>query len=649
MNTLDEMKMMVAQLNRWTKLYDEGYPEVSDKVWDEHYFRLLDFENKTGMRLPNSPTQCVSYEVVNQLNKVKHNHPMLSLAKTKDWGEFLNYFASKDVSKDVIGTVKLDGLTCSLRYLNGRLVSAETRGNGEVGEDILHNALVIKNIPKRINYTDELIIDGEIICTYKDFEPFKEEYSNPRNFAAGSIRLLDSKECAARNLTFVVWNIVKGFPESNSFMDSLCKVEKLGFTITPWTSSFDWDAAEFLENKAKKLGYPIDGLVGRFNDIAFGNSLGATGHHSNAAYAFKFYDEEYETELLDIEWSMGRTSVLTPVAIFKPVDDGVSIIEKSSLHNVSIMKETLHYPFYGQKIKVFKANQIIPQISWAEENMNPSLDFSITIPDVCPICGQPTKLIESDSGTVNLICTNPQCDGLLINKLEHYCSKKGLDIRGLSKATLEKFIDWGWISNITDIYSLSNFRKDWIQKPGFGPKSVDNILDAIEKSKNCEMSAFITALGIPLIGSTYAKEICKKENSWNTFRVDIEKKYNFMLWEGFGPEICDSLLKYDYTEADYLANNILTLNNSLINNTMDKSLEGITVAITGKLINYKNRSALQADIEAKGGKISSSVSKNTNYLINNDTTSGSSKNLTAQKLGVEIISETDFIKKFLEK
>ena len=279
-----------------------------------------------------------NYEVVNELQKVKHNHFMSSLAKTKDWDEFIRYFGNKDV----IGMLKLDGLTCSLHYLDGRLVGAETRGNGEVGEDILHNAKVLPSIPNRINYRNELIIDGEIICDVETFnKDFAEDYANPRNFAAGSIRLLDSQECKNRHLTFVAWNIVTGFEETNSFMEKLNKLEKLGFVVTPWTSSFDWDAKEFLINRSKELGYPIDGLVGRFDDIEYGISLGSTGHHSKAAYAFKFYDEVYETTLIKIEWTMGRTGILTPVAVFEPLDIEGSVVERASLHNISFIKEKL--------------------------------------------------------------------------------------------------------------------------------------------------------------------------------------------------------------------------------------------------------------------------------------------------------------------
>lgn len=316
------MRLMVDLLNKYNDAYDKGQPLISDKEYDDLYFELQDAEKELNFAFDDSPTQKVRYVIKTSLEKVTHNHPMLSLDKTKDWNEFLNYFQNKDV----VGMVKLDGLTCSLEYIDGNLVSAETRGNGLIGEDILHNAKVIPSIPKKISYRDRLVVDGEIICTDSDFADFSNEYANSRNFASGSIRLLDSKECEKRKLTFVVWNIIYGYEDKNSFLDKLHLVKQLGFKVVPHTSSFDWDAKEFLVDKAKKLGYPIDGLVGRFDDIKYGESLGTTGHHSKSAFAFKFYDEEYETTLKDIEWSYGRTGILTPVAIFDPVDTGDSII-----------------------------------------------------------------------------------------------------------------------------------------------------------------------------------------------------------------------------------------------------------------------------------------------------------------------------------
>lgn len=640
----EQILELIDLLNYHTKLYEEGNPQISDTEWDKLYFKLVRWENQSGIYLANSPTQKISsYIIADGLKKVTHSHPMLSLDKTKDWSSFLDYFGNYDV----IGMVKCDGLTCSLRYENGKLISAETRGNGLIGEDITHNALIIKSIPNIISCKDTLVIDGEIICKNKDFEPFKEEYANSRNFAAGSIRLLDSRECSKRNLTFVAWNLAEGF-ESNSFIDRLNKLETEGFFVVPWTSSFDWDAKEYLINQAEELGIPIDGLVGRFNDIEYGESLGTTGHHSKAAYAFKFEDDKYDTKLIDIEWSMGRTGVLTPVAVFEPVDDGESIIERASLHNISILYDTMNGGAYvGEPIKVAKMNMIIPQIVWAP-NFVPEnkKDKLIYIPDVCPICNKKLE-IKKDNDTEFLYCTNPNCEGKLINKIDHYCGKKGLDIKGLSKATIAKLMDWGWLNSVLDLYELYKFKNEWIEKEGFGVKSVENILQAIENSKNCELSSFISAIGIPLIGSTYAKTLSKMEIDWHNIREDIEGNYDFTTIEGFGYEIDKSLKSFDYTEADKL-NEILNISNSLYNKINNDKLKDQKIAITGKLNLFKNRTELVSAIEDLGGKVVSSVTKNTTILINNDNTSSSSKNLAAQKFSIPIITEQDFFNQYLK-
>lgn len=638
---------LVDKLNYYTKLYDEGRPEISDKEWDDLYFELQVYENETGIYLENSPTQKISYEVKNQLTKVEHGHPMLSLQKTKSLDIILD-FAKRSAT---IMMLKMDGLTCSLRYEDGVLVSAETRGNGLVGEDVLHNAKVIKSIPKRISYKGVLVIDGEVICTYKDFEPFSNDYKNPRNFASGSIRLLDSEECSNRNLSFVAWDVIEGPKDKNTFMKKLYFIQELGFAFAPGFDYFDADDIEekvqCLKNLADDLGYPIDGLVFKYDDVEFGASLGATEHHSNNAIAYKFYDEEYETRLVDIEWTMGRTGVLTPVAIVEPVDTGDSIVERASLHNLTVMHETLgRYPHRHQQVRLIKSNMIIPQIVWADIITQDWLyDNFLDEPTVCPICGELVEVIGENESEF-LFCSNPMCQGKLINRLDHFCSKKGLDIRGLSKNTLEKLIEWGWVSSITDIFNLKNFADEWKKKPGFGVKSVENILSAIESSKECNFVNFVTALGIPLIGTATAKELQKQFKSWAEFRNAISAKFNFYSLDGFGIEMHYAISHFDYTEADILAGEYL---NIVVENaeSANQNLDSQVIVITGKLNKFKNRGELQALIESAGGKVAGSVSKNTTYLINNDTESSSSKNLTAKKLGVNIISEQDFIEKFL--
>ena len=482
-STFEKMRYMTDKLNYWTKKYDEGNPEVSDKEWDDMYFTLLDFETTMDFAYEDSPTRRVNYEVVNQLNKVEHNHKMLSLEKTKSLDDVIAFSNNRRMA----AMAKVDGLTCSLRYINGRLVSAETRGDGIIGEDVLHNALVISSIPHRVDYKDELIIDGEIICLKKDFEDFEKDYKNPRNFAAGSIRLLDAKECAKRKLTFIAWEVIKGFENSanNSFFNKLYKLSKLGFKIVPCDSVTPGRDLEEVVQIITDLSYtesiPIDGVVFKFNDIAYGKSLGETSHHFKNAIAYKFYDEAYETKLKDIEWSMGRTGQICPIAVFDPVEIDGSVVERASLHNLDILRNILFEPFIGQTISVYKANMIIPQVAWGDKICPPEDSVKLQVPVNCPACGEKLSIVkEKDTGFLK--CLNPMCQGKLINKLNHFCSKKGLDIKGLSLATLEKLMEWNWVNNIIDLYSLNQYKEEWIIKPGFGRKSVDNILQSIKDS-----------------------------------------------------------------------------------------------------------------------------------------------------------------------
>ncbi len=651
MTLKEEIQERITQLNIWTKAYDEGHPMISDKEWDEAYFQLVKLEEQSGIYLPDSPTQSINFQVVSQLEKATHNHPMLSLDKTKDMAEVEAFVGNQDY----ITMCKMDGLTCSLRYMNGKLISAETRGNGIIGENILHNALIIPSIPKKIPYQEELIVDGEIICTYEDFKSFSDEYKNPRNFAAGSIRLLDPKECAKRNLTFVAWDVIKGFDNIDGLNDCFKELLEMNFKVVPFTILHDGiqDDINIIKLFAETNYYPIDGIVFKFRSRSYGKQLGKTEHHFKNAIAYKFYDETYETRVKRIEWTMGRTGVLTPVAVFDPIDIDGSTVERASLHNLSVLKE-LGLRYQDQKVEVFKANQIIPQIAkvYDYEEEIASID-GMEIPKVCPICGGKTEIVHTDTSIV-LKCSNPTCDGKLINRLDHYCGKKGMDIKGLSKATLEKLIDWGWVSNILDLYSLSDFKQEWISKPGFGEKSVNNILNAIETSKECELWQFISAIGIPLIGSTYAKEIAKHKCDYSTIREDIKNHFDFTEWDGFGFEMCNALWHFNYTEADTLGiQGCLNIKNSLwndgtINSTTTMSLEGLNIAITGKLLKYKNRDALKAEIESRGGKVVSSVSSKTNYLINNDSKSSSAKNKAAVIAGIPILTEEEFGRKFFD-
>ena len=641
MNLLEEIKMQIAQLNMWTKAYDEGHPIVSDKKWDEAYFRLVDLENKANIHLPNSPTQKVVYEVQTELKKVTHNHPMLSADKTKDWDKFIQYFGDKDV----VGMLKLDGLTLSLRYVDGHLVSAETRGDGEIGEDVTMNATTIASIPKYIDYTDELIIDGEIICRYCDFTAFSGEYANPRNFAAGSIRLLDPNECKKRNLTFVAWHVVKGL--TNDVAKNLNHLVGLGFLTTPWTSSFDWDAKEYLIDCAKELSYPIDGLIGRFMDREYGDSLGATSHHSKAIYAFKFYDETVQARLNTIKWQIGRSGILTPIACFDPIEIEGTTVERASLHNYSVMRETLGPCAYiGEPLQVYKSNQIIPQILPVDDKWRYDYGYVVSHcgvsandePEFCPCCGKPVYRRISDSGVENYYCENPQCEGKLVERLEHFCDrKKGLDIRGLSEQTLRKLVDWKWVESIKDLYNLSSRQGEWKNKLGFGEKSVDNILVAIENSKHTTLEKFISAIGIPLIGERVSKILAEKCENWETFRNLIEKdSFSFEEWDGFGYEMNRELKHFNYDEADELAK-IFTF--TVVEKTGNDVLKGKTFVITGKL--SRKRDEIKAEIESLGGKVGSSITAKTDYLIANQPENTTKYN-TALAKGVPIITEEEY-------
>lgn len=637
---LSKIKELVEKLNYYTKLYDEGRPEISDKEWDDMYFELQKIERESGIYLEDSPTQRVNFQVVNKLNKIEHNHPMLSLDKTKDINEVQKFI----YYNDYIAMAKMDGLTCSLKYVNGKLVSAETRGNGFIGEDILHNALQIKNIPKRIDFKDELIVDGEIICTYENFKEFESEYKNPRNFASGSIRLLDSKESSMRRLSFIAWDCISGLEEVEKLSTKLLKLNILGFTVVPFMAgeySID-DTISTIQSIAQEAGYPIDGIVYKYDIISEYEAAGKTDHHFKGGLAYKFYDEEYETILRDVEWTMGRTGVLTPVALLEPINIDGSEVSRASLHNISIMDE-LGIRYQDTKVMVYKANMIIPQISKAlpYEGEIASL---INIPAVCPICGEPT-IIKGENGVRVLYCSNPNCEGKLINRLDHFFGKKGLDAKGLSKATFEKLINWGWIENIKDVFKLKEHKKEWEKMQGFGEKSVEKILQAIEDCKSCSLDAVISAAGIPLIGRTVGKDLSKRFGSYSEFREAVESGFDFTSFSGYGWEMHKAISDFDYSELDYIVDNYLQIKEN-VKEDNELKLKDLTFCVTGKVHIWKNRDSLSAFIESLGGKVTGSVSKNTNYLINNDINSTSAKNKKAQELDIPILSEEDFKKIF---
>lgn len=641
MDKIERIKELTKELNRLTELYDKGAPEISDKEWDDMYFELVNLERECSYIMSDSPTQKVNYTVVNELQKVKHNHPMLSLDKTKDIEEIKSFVNDKDW----IAMLKMDGLTCSLLYESGKLMRAETRGDGEVGEDITHNAMVIPSIPKRIPYTDKLIVDGEIICKLDDFEGFSEEYKNARNFASGSIRLLDSKECAKRKLTFVAWDIIEG-PTSNSLWGKLTWLSDYSFTVVPFLRSINCSVENTmcLKQIAQDYNYPIDGIVFKIDNCIEYKKMGRTDHHFRGGLAFKFYNDIYETKLLDIEWTQGKTGILTPTAVFQAVQIDGTDISRASLHNISIIKKlglTNHCT-----VKISKRNEIIPQI---EECLQDG-DSDIEIPKYCPICKGSTKVVKENESEV-LMCTNPNCTGKKIALFEHFVSKKAMNIEGMSEATIEFLINKGWIHTFKDIYHLSNYKEEWQRCNGFGKKSVENILNAIEKSRNVKMENYLCALGIPNVGLSTAKILSNKFNGdYDKFVQAVLTGFDLTSLEGFGDTIKNSILTWLRSSGldDSLADEMKFIVEKKKQND-GVNLDSKTFCITGSLNHFANRDTLIADIEAHNGKFVSSISTKCNYLINNDSTSSSSKNKKAQALNIPIITEEEYLQMIKEE
>ena len=661
MDKVKRIKELTQQLNHYRDLYyNDSVSEISDKEYDDLFDELKKLEEETNIIMANSPTHTVGYEVKSKLEKVKHSHPMLSLDKTKSV-EDLKKFAG---NKDCLVMCKMDGLTVLLTYENGELIQAETRGNGEEGEIITHNARVFENIPLHINYAGHLEVEGEAIITYRDFEkinnnlPENEKYKNPRNLVSGSVRQLDSGVAAQRHIKFIVWKVPFVEKEKysiNTMVDRFSLVEALGFETVPQIIIKSWEEhyeeyINSLKEIAKMKEFPIDGLVMTYNDITYGESLGTTGHHPKHSLAFKFYDDIYPTKLISVEFTMGKTGVLTPTAVFEPIEIDGTVVERASLHNLSVMRE-LGVEFIGQEINVFKANQIIPQVYSAE----PILPFkdpedkeeieSIIIPDKCPICGDNTD-IPKDNDTEILICTNPNCKGKLLGKLSHFVSKNAINIDGLSEQTLQKFIDLGWLNSFRDIYYLSEYKEEIYKLDGFGKKSVDKLLQGIEKSRNTTLDRFIYGLCIPLIGRTASKTIAKEFNNQAEEFYDIWcHGYDFTKLDDFGDIMNNSMQDFVRDNYRWIAELIVEFNfrESDNNGNVKQVLGGKTFVITGSLKFYKNREELVATIERNGGKVSGSVSVKTSYLINNDVTSTSGKNKKAHDLGIPIISEGEFV------
>lgn len=645
MDKVKRIKELVEQLNEYRDAYyNEARSDVSDAEYDRLFDVLSELENETGVVYTNSPTQSVGYEVKSELEKVEHSHPMLSLDKTKSVDDLVKFAGDKDC----ILSLKMDGLTCLLTYENGELVQAETRGDGEIGELITHNARVFDNIPLSIDYKGHFEIEGEAIITYDDFNKINEflpedkKYKNPRNLASGSVRQLDSKIAAQRHIKFIAWKVPTDIA-SSSFINRLLYASNLGFDTVPLlpirgncNAEFINIVVEQLRKRANEKSFPIDGLVATYNDITYGESLGTTGHHPKHSIAFKFAEDSAETVLREIEWSMGKTGSLTPVAIFDSVDLAGTSVSRASLHNISIMKE-LNVSI-GSTVTVVKKNEIIPQIIYCDANA-----VDVDIPTTCPVCSGETQIVKENDSEV-LMCTNPHCKGKLLGRVSHFVSKKGMDISGLSEETIKKFVELGWITEITDVYNLEKHYDRLSTMSGFGRKSVDKLRKSIENSKTVRLDKFITSLSIPGIGTSQSKELSKVFGTWNEFRDASVGCYNFTQLDGFGDVLNNNIHSWfeDMSNiADYLAS-LMTFE-SEDNSKTNNSLNGKSFVVTGKVYKFKNRDEVKEAIEKFGGKVTGSVTKSTFALINNDIESNSSKNKKAKELGVQIINEDQLI------
>ena len=649
MNKLERIKQLIKELNNASYAYYNQIPIMPDYEWDKMYDELINLEKEIGIVLSNSPTHNVGYSVADELKEVEHNHPMLSLDKTKSIDELIEFIGNKDCFL----SVKADGLTTSLHYINGKLIGAETRGDGVRGTECLQNVLTMKNVPKEIPYKDELIIDGETIIGWDTFReindklPEDKKYKHPRNLVSGSLQLLDSKEAANRNMRFVAWRVIKGF-EYKTPSEDLFKAKDIGFEIIPILKSPRINQNEeltILLNHIRKLAnshnIPYDGAVVAVDDYKIAESMGRTDKFFRHSMAYKYEDELFETVLTDIEWNTSKTGLINPVAIFEPVDLNGAITTRATLHNITYIKDMMLG--IGDRIRVYRSNMVIPKV---HDSIDKSGNFNI--PDKCPICGQPTKIVKDNNSEV-LVCTNDNCNGKLLGKLTHAASKNALNIDGLSEFTIEKFINLCWLNSIKDIYYLSAHENEMKTMDGFGKKSVEKLLVSIEKSRNTSFERFLYSLSIPLLGKSASMMIAEAvDYDFDTFinEMTIKGAEYFRYLPGVGDALINSLNTYwknHYSDILQLANEFTFEKSNIVLDEIPKTLQGKTFVVTGSVNHYKNRDELKADIVAHGGTVVSSVSSKTSYLINNDINSTSSKNQKAKSLGIPIISEDQFL------
>ena len=648
-----EMNVLIDRINDASyAYYAEDNPIISDKEFDDLCAALERLERDSGVVLNNSPIHHVQGFIIDSLAKVKHTRPMLSAQKTKDVNEVKKFLADK------IGVLswKEDGLSIVIRYENGRLKQAITRGNGEIGEDVTHTMKMVRNVPQSIPEKRYLEIRGEAVIGYDDFAKINEKlhgkYKNARNLAAGTVRQLDSNVAKDRKLAYKVFELVKlgDTPESEmpSIADSFKYLAEQGFDVVEHQVVNRDNVEEYMATfQPEEYKYPVDGLIISYNDYQYGKSLGMTGHHPLSLIAYKYKDDLYETTIRDIEWNTSRTGLINPVAVFDPVDLDGAETTRATLHNVSYI-EGLELGA-GDTIQVYRSNMVIPKV---HDNLTRNNTFKI--PDTCPTCGGEAKIIN-ENGSKVLKCMNPDCKAKLLSKFVNFVSRDAMNIQGLSEATLKRFIDLGWLKDYTDIYNLAEHKSEMKNLDGFGAKSVSSLLNSIEESRRCKLVNFVTALGIELVGKSTAKDICKlidkislsnNENPYDVFIKRIKQRKYFGHIDGIGINTSlsmDDYFKENLEMAEKLAEELeFEMPESKKESMVD--LTGMTFVVTGKVNKFANRNAIKDEIESRGGKVAGSVSKNTNYLVNNDVNSTSSKNKKAQQFGIPIIDEDELIK-----
>lgn len=642
MDKVERIKELTSKLHIASiAYYRDDKPVMSDKQYDDLYDELLQLEKEAGYILASSPTQKVQGYVIDGLKKVKHSKPMLSADKTKSIDE-INKFINLN---DFYGSFKLDGLTTVVRYDNGEFVQGITRGDGLIGEDVTEACKYISNLPMKISYKGKLELRGECIISWDEFKRINSEldepYSHPRNLAAGTLRNLDMNIVRDRELVFVVFESVKElnqpgeYENTDSKWDDLAYLDYLGFETVERIWNSPDECVKYLNPTGYK--YPVDGIIFELNSRSLSESLGKTSHHECCRIALKWADNLYETTLTNIEWQTSRTGLINPVAVFQPVDLGGAITTKATLHNISYIEDL--QLGVGDTIQVYRANMVIPKV---HDNRTRSNTWKT--PDKCPACGGEVR-IQNDNGSKMLYCCNDKCQAKLIGKLVHAVSRNALNIDGLSEATLEKFINLGWLSSLRDIYYLKNYGDKIAKLNGFGKRSTEKLLSSIECSRNVTLDRFLNALSIPLIGRSTSKDIAKVCNYlFDAFKtiIELENDSAYIELDGFGKEMNRALVSWWWENREATMKLAREFNFEMpTSNTKTVDLAGKTFVITGSLMHFSNRDVAKERIESLGGKVSGSVSAKTTYLVNNDLNSTSSKNQKAKSLGIPIINEEE--------